>query len=56
MSQYADPEVLVDTAWVVAHRSEASILHLLRGLQPSLDEQKHPRAIGMLADRAHKQI
>jgi hypothetical protein len=35
---------------------EASILHLLRGLQPSLDEQKHPRAIGMLADRAHKQI
>src|ERR1700745_4203105 len=35
---------------------EASILHLLRGIQPSLDEQKHPRAIGMLADRAHKQI
>jgi thiosulfate/3-mercaptopyruvate sulfurtransferase len=25
MSQYADPEVLVDTAWVVAHRSDPNV-------------------------------
>src|ERR1035438_2724861 len=35
---------------------EASILHLLRGLQPSRDVQKHPRAVRMLADGAHQQI
>src|ERR1700688_285196 len=35
---------------------EASILHLLGRLQPSLDVQECPRTIRMFADRTHQQI